>query len=139
MIVVDRFPIVIYTSHAFLLLEKFVRCVASEKKIISKTVPPSSRVLCTIVRNPYTPLKVLTTREGSNLPSPPPVYGVHLAIYAPSILLKWLLRHVSKMICICWLLEKPLRTLDNISMPEFDRLFGMLCVPNDIFQVASLP
>jgi len=93
--VVDRFPIVIYTGHVFLSPEKFVRCVASDKKIFGMTVSPSSRELYTIVRNPYTPPRVvLITRIGSNLPFPPPVCGVHLAINAPSLIFKPMLRSV---------------------------------------------
>jgi Mn2+/Fe2+ NRAMP family transporter len=45
--VVDRFPIVMYTGHAFLSPEKLVRCIVSDMKIIGTTVSPSFRELCT--------------------------------------------------------------------------------------------
>jgi hypothetical protein len=93
--VVDRFLIVIYTGHAFLSLEKFVKCVVSDKKIIGMTVLPSSRELCVIVRNPYThPRIVFITRKGSNLLFPPPVRSMHLAINVSFLIFKPLLRSI---------------------------------------------
>ena len=50
----DRFPIVMYTGHAFVSPEKFVRWVASDMKImiIGITVSPSSSKVCIAVSTP---------------------------------------------------------------------------------------
>jgi hypothetical protein len=45
----DRFPIVIYIGHAFLLPEKFVRWVVSDLNIIGTSVSPTGSVVYTIV------------------------------------------------------------------------------------------
>jgi len=99
----DKFPIVMYTGHAFLLLEKFVRWVASDMNIVGIMVSPSSSKVCPIaVSTLWTASGVVLMFSGgdSHLPFPPPVGSMYLTVDTPPMFIKRLLGGVQKVLCI---------------------------------------
>ena len=113
----DRFPIVIYTGHSFLLPAKFERCVLSDMKIKGNSVSPSLSVALTSIST------LLSSSISAYLSLPPPVRSVHFRIVAFRwrIAVKASLRGIKEMLSVGWLPHQPSHAFDDVSTPVFDR------------------